>query len=236
MTVSYPLRSQPDRLSPPRRRPHRAVFLGLCPPFRRHLHPAHRRHRPRALDAGSRAGDPRRHAWLGLRPRRRPVLPDAAHGPLPRSASAQMLAAGTAYHCYCDAGRSSKRCASAARAPARSRATTARWRPEPGKTLAAGAAKACSRWCAFKNPARRRRHLGRRGQGPITISNDELDDLVIARAGRHADLQLLRRRRRLRHEHHARDPRRRPRQQHAAPDQHPARARRDAAGVRRTCR
>ncbi|MCK7501457.1 MAG: hypothetical protein MZW92_73980 [Comamonadaceae bacterium] len=33
-----------------------------------------------------------------------------------------------------------------------------------------------------------------------------------------------------------RHPRRRPRQQHAAPDQHPAGARRAAAAVRATCR
>ena len=48
---------------------------------------------------------------------------------------------------------------------------------------------------------------------------------------RHAHLQLLRRRRRSRHADHARDPRRRSRQQHAAPDQHHARAGRDAARV-----
>jgi glutamyl-tRNA synthetase len=65
-------------------------------------------------------------------------------------------------------------------------------------------------------------------KGRIEFANAELDDLVIARSRRHADVQLLRRRRRLGHADHARDPRRRPRQQHAAPDQHLPRARLDA--------
>ena len=49
---------------------------------------------------------------------------------------------------------------------------------------------------------------------------------------RHADLQLLRGGRRRRHGCHARDPRRRSPQQHAAADEHAAGARQDAAGVR----
>ena len=49
--------------------------------------------------------------------------------------------------------------------------------------------------------------------------------------GRHADLQLLRGGRRHGHGRHARDPRRRSPQQHAAADEHAAGARRHAAGV-----
>jgi hypothetical protein len=70
-------------------------------------------------------------------------------------------------------------------------------------------------------------------KGPITVANQELDDLVIVRGDGVPtrfgvvvdDID----------EHHARDSRRRPRQQHAAPDQHIQGARSDAAQVR-TCR
>ena len=73
-------------------------------------------------------------------------------------------------------------------------------------------------------------------KGRIEISNDELDDLVIARPDGTPtynfcvvvdDIDMA---------HHARDPRRRPRQQHAVADQHLPRARHAAAGVRATCR
>ena len=53
---------------------------------------------------------------------------------------------------------------------------------------------------------------------------------------RRADLQLRRGGGRPGHGHHARDPRRRPRQQHAAPDQHLPRAGRDRCPSSRTCR
>ena len=53
-------------------------------PPRRHVHPAHRGHRRRALDAGRGAGDPRRDGVARARLRRGPVLPDAADGPLSR--------------------------------------------------------------------------------------------------------------------------------------------------------
>ncbi len=109
------------------------------------------------------------------------------------------------------------------------------WRPEPGKTLPP-VPDGVQPVIRFRNPLGGSVVWDDKVKGRIEISNDELDDLVIARpagdgtAG-HADLQLLRRRRRHRHGDHARDPRRRPCQQHAAPDQHPARARRRAAGV-----
>ena len=87
-----------------------------------------------------------------------------------------------------------------------------RWRPEPGKTLPpvpAGVAPVIR----FRNPLGGSVAWDDKVKGRIEISNDELDDLVIARPAddgsrhRHADLQLLRRRRRYRHGDHACDPR-----------------------------
>ena len=61
---SHPLRPQPHRLPPHRRRAHRALLLGVRAEARRHVHPAHRGHRPRALDRSNRC---RRSstAWTG---------------------------------------------------------------------------------------------------------------------------------------------------------------------------
>jgi glutamyl-tRNA synthetase len=96
-----------------------------------------------------------------------------------REVVAQMLAAGTAYHCYCspeevEAMRERQR---AAGEKPRYDGT---WRPEPGKTLPAVPAdrKPVVR---FKNPADGDVTWNDMVKGPITISNRELDDLVIAR-------------------------------------------------------
>mgnify|MGYP003693989665 CR=1 FL=1 len=156
--------------------------------------------------------------------RRGPVLPDAADGPLSRGDRATCSTRGTRLPLLHDAARSSTRCAPAQMARGEKPRYDGRWRPEnaPARSPPPGVRAGRS---ASSNPARRRRSPGTtRVKGRIEIANAELDDLVIARAGRHADLQLLRRRRRHRHAHHARDPRRRPRQQHAAADQHPPRA------------
>jgi glutamyl-tRNA synthetase len=96
------------------------------------------------------------------RRRRRPVLPDAAHGPLPRGA-AQMQDKGLVYPCYMsvaelDALREKQM---AAKEKPRYDGT---WRPEPGKTLPARR-KACSRCCASRTRWAAR-GLGRQGQGP----------------------------------------------------------------------
>ena len=56
------LRPLPHRLPAHRRRPHRALQLALGAPHRRHVRPAHRGHRPGALDAGGGGRDPRRDA------------------------------------------------------------------------------------------------------------------------------------------------------------------------------
>ena len=97
-----------------------------------------------------------------------------------REVVAMMLAAGTAYHCYCstdelDAMREAQR------ARGEKPRYDGRWRPEAGKTLPAvphGVAPVVR----FRNP-----HGGVVSwhdlvKGPISIANRELDDLVIARA------------------------------------------------------
>ena len=108
-----------------------------------------------------------------------------------------MLGAGLAYRCYMttaglDALRERQM---AAKEKPRYDGT---WRPEPGKVLppvpdgVAGD--------PLRNPAGGAVVWDDKVKGRVAIDNDELDDLVIApAAGRHADLQLLRRRRRHRH-------------------------------------
>ena len=54
-----PLRPQPHRPPARRQRPHGAVQLAAGARARRHVHPAHRGHRRRAIDARVRGGDPR---------------------------------------------------------------------------------------------------------------------------------------------------------------------------------
>jgi glutamyl-tRNA synthetase len=96
-----------------------------------------------------------------------------------REVVAQMLAAGTAYHCY-----SSPEEVEAMRERMRAAGEKPRydgtWRPEPGKTLPAVPAdrKPVVR---FKNPLDGEVTWDDFVKGTITIGNKELDDLVIAR-------------------------------------------------------
>ena len=118
-------------------------------------------------------------AWLGL---------DADEGPFfqmqrldrYRAVIDGMLAAGTAYLCYCtpeelDAVREAQR--AAGEKPHYDR----RWRPEPGKALPpipAGVAPVVR----FRNPLDGAVTWDDLVKGPITIANHEIDDLVIVRA------------------------------------------------------
>jgi len=91
-----------------------------------------------------------------------------------------MLAAGTAYHCYCspaelDAMREAQR------ARGEKPRYDGRWRPEPGKAappVPAGTPPVVR----FRNPSEGMVSWNDMVKGPIAISNRELDDLVIARA------------------------------------------------------
>lgn len=96
-----------------------------------------------------------------------------------RAVIEQMLAEGTAYHCYCtpeelDAMREAQR------ARGEKPRYDGRWRPEPGKSLPAvpPGAKPVVR---FRNPIDGDVTWNDMVKGPITISNRELDDLVICR-------------------------------------------------------
>ena len=96
-----------------------------------------------------------------------------------REVIAKMLAAGTAYRCYCspqelDAMREVQR------ARGEKPRYDGRWRPEPGKPLPA-TPRAVAAVVRFKNPHSGVVTWNDMVKGPISISNDELDDLIIAR-------------------------------------------------------
>jgi glutamyl-tRNA synthetase len=122
--------------------------------------------------------------------------------------------------------KNSRRCARRRWRARRSRATTALsranagWRDDPNRVI------------RFKNPLDGVVVFDDKVKGRIEIANSELDDLVIFRSDGYADLQLRGGGGRHRHAHHRRDARRRPRQQHPAPDQHLPGARRAGAEVR----
>jgi glutamyl-tRNA synthetase len=96
-----------------------------------------------------------------------------------REVVAQMLAAGTAYHCY-----SSPEEVEAMRERQRAAGEKPRydgtWRPEAGKTLPP-VPEGRKPVVRFKNPLDGDVTWNDMVKGPITISNRELDDLVIAR-------------------------------------------------------
>ncbi len=93
---------------------------------------------------------------------------------------AQMLAAGTAYHCYATpAELESMR--EAQRSRGEKTLYDGRWRPEPGKTLPA-APEGVPPVVRFCNPRQGVVTWDDMVKGPITISNHEIDDLVIVRA------------------------------------------------------
>lgn len=117
-------------------------------------------------------------AWLGL---------TADEGPFYqmqrmdryREVIAQMLQAGTAYHCY-----SSPEEVEAMREAAKARGDKPRydgtWRPEPGKTLPA-IPEGRKPVVRFKNPLFGVTSWNDLVKGVISIRNEELDDLIIAR-------------------------------------------------------
>lgn len=91
----------------------------------------------------------------------------------------QMLAAGTAYRCYCtpeelDAMREAQK--------ARGEKTgyDGRWRPEPGKVLPP-VPEGVKPVVRFRNPAEGDVTWNDLVKGPITINNREIDDLIILR-------------------------------------------------------
>jgi glutamyl-tRNA synthetase len=200
----------------------RCIQLGLCAPPRRHLHPAHRGHRHRALDAGLGDAILDGMGWLGLGPGKRARSTRcSAWRAMPRwrsSSSRAAMPTGAT-----PARRSSTPCARPSARAGRKPRYDGRWRPEnrEGKVAAGRRVKPVLR---FRNPDDGVVAWDDLVKGRIEIANAELDDLVLAARRRRADLQLRRGGRRLdmgiTHVH----PRRRPREQHAAADQHLPRA------------
>ena len=98
-----------------------------------------------------------------------------------REVIAKMLADGAAYPCYCTPAELDEM-REAQRARGDKPRYDGRWRPEPGKTLPqrpAGVAPVVR----FRNPIDGDVTWNDMVKGPITISNRELDDLIIARGG-----------------------------------------------------
>lgn len=98
-----------------------------------------------------------------------------------REVIGQMLNDGTAYPCYCtpaelDAMREAQR------ARGDKPRYDGRWRPEPGKVLPA-IPEGVKPVIRFRNPPSGAVTWDDMVKGPITISNAELDDLIIARPG-----------------------------------------------------
>jgi glutamyl-tRNA synthetase len=116
--------------------------------------------------------------WLGLTPDEGPFY-QTRRMDLYRQFIARMLAEGTAYHCYCtpeelDAMRESQR------ARGEKPRYDGRWRPErsAGLTPPPGVKPVVR----FRNPTEGSVTWDDLVKGPISIANDELDDLIIARS------------------------------------------------------
>lgn len=91
----------------------------------------------------------------------------------------QMIAAGTAYRCYCTPEElEAMKAGQEARGEKRRYDGT--WRPEPGKTLPAVPA-GVQPVVRFKNPVEGEVTWDDLVKGPITIANREIDDLIIQR-------------------------------------------------------
>jgi glutamyl-tRNA synthetase len=97
-----------------------------------------------------------------------------------REVITQMLAEGSAYHCYCSA-EELEAMREAQRARGEKPRYDRRWRPEPGKPLPPVPA-GTPPVVRFRNPIDGDVYWQDLIKGPISISNLELDDLVIARA------------------------------------------------------
>lgn len=96
-----------------------------------------------------------------------------------REVIAQMLQAGTAYHCYCSP-EELDRMREAQRARGEKPRYDGTWRPEPGKALPP-TPEGVPPVVRFRNPTDGDVTWDDLVKGPITIGNRELDDLIIAR-------------------------------------------------------
>ena len=171
--------------------------------------------------------DPRRHEMARHRLGRGAVLPDEAARALPGSRGAADRRRARVSRLHAQGGA---RCAARAANRARRKAALRpRDRPEVSAAAGAGAG-------ALQDAAGRRSRLERPGEGADHLPQRGARRPRAAARRRRADLQLRRGGRRPRHGHHARDPRRRSRQQHAAADPHLSMRSRNRCRSLRTCR
>lgn len=97
-----------------------------------------------------------------------------------RTVVEQMIAQGTAYRCYCTPAELEEMKAGQ-EARGEKRRYDGRWRPEPGKTLPP-VPEGVPPVVRFRNPIDGEVSWDDLVKGPITISNREIDDLIILRA------------------------------------------------------
>ena len=117
--------------------------------------------------------------WLGLDHDEGPFY-QMQRMPRYKEVIAQMLAAGTAYHCYTPA-EELEQMREAQRARGEKPRYDGRWRPEPGKALPP-IPDGVSPVVRFRNPQGGVTAWDDLVKGRIEFANDELDDLIIARA------------------------------------------------------
>ena len=116
--------------------------------------------------------------WLGLDYDEGPIYQMQRLGRY-HAVVAQMLAAGTAYQCYCTPQELDEM-REAQRARGEKTHYDRRWRPEPGKALPAVPA-SVQPVVRFRNPVDGDVTWDDLVKGPITINNREIDDLIIVR-------------------------------------------------------
>ncbi|GAA5236628.1 glutamate--tRNA ligase [Verticiella sediminum] len=117
--------------------------------------------------------------WLGFQPDEGPFY-QMQRMDRYREVVAQMLTDGKAYHCY-SSPEEVEAMREKARAEGRKPRYDGTWRPEPGKALPP-VPEGRKPVVRFRNPLDGDVTWNDLVKGPITFSNDELDDLVIARA------------------------------------------------------
>ncbi|MEO6960136.1 MAG: glutamate--tRNA ligase [Burkholderiaceae bacterium] len=117
-------------------------------------------------------------AWLGIQPDEGPFY-QMQRMDRYREVIGQMLAEGTAYHCY-STPQEIEAMRVLARASGRKPRYDGTWRPEPGKTLPS-VPQGRKPVVRFKNPQEGSTGWNDMIKGPISFDNTELDDLIIAR-------------------------------------------------------
>ena len=184
-----PIRPEPDRPAARRQRAHGAVQLAARARRRRHVHPAHRGHRRRAIDARVGGGDPARPALArprlgrGARRRRRAraVSPVRAAAPLSVVREGAARPPDAAYYCFCSTAQleAERQAALAAGRPARYAGTCRRLsREQAAARIAAGERPAIR----FRVPEERDVVFTDAVRGDVRFQTDVIGDPVIVRA------------------------------------------------------